>query len=86
LALLSALLGDASPEIRYHAVIGIAQFAMNFPMAGISTKPTVMASFISPPSVTNEMRQHYPAYGLFAADEQEYILYWKTRLAANPVQ
>jgi len=86
LPLLEKLLDDSSAQIRYDAVIGIAQFAIAFPMVGMAEKPAAIATFTPPPSVTNEMRQHYPAQGLFLKNEQEYISYWKTWLAAHPVQ
>lgn len=84
--LLEKLLNDSSAQLRYDAVIGIAQFAMSFPMVGMVEKPAAMATFTPPPSVTNEMRQHYPGQGLFLKNEQEYISYWKTWLAAHPAQ
>jgi len=82
---LATLLGDTSAAIRYDATIGIAQFAMGFP-ANFGAKSAAMANFTPGPSVTNEMRRHYPAQGLFATNEQEYISYWKTWLAAHPAQ
>ncbi len=86
LPFLEKLLDDSSAQIRYDAVIGIAQFAISFPMVGMAEKPAAIASFTPPPSVTNEMRQHYPAQGLFLSNEQEYISYWKNWLAAHPAQ
>ena len=86
LPFLEKLLDDSSAQIRYDAVIGIAQFAISFPMVGMVEKPAAIATFTPPPSVTNEMRQHYPAQGLFLKNEQEYISYWKTWLAAHPAQ
>jgi len=81
---LEKLLEDKSAEVRYHAVLGIAQFAMSLPVARLGGNLTDVATFKAPPSVTNEMRQHYPAQGVFAANEQEYISFWKTWLAAHP--
>ena len=86
LPLLQKLLEDSSAQIRYDAVIGIAQFAMSFPMLTMANKPAAMASFTPPPSVTDEMRRHYPSQGLFFSSEQEYISYWKNWLAAHPAQ
>jgi hypothetical protein len=86
LPLLVKLLEDNSAQIRYDAVIGIAQFAMSFPMVGMAEKPASMATFTPPPSVTDEMRQHYPAQALFLKNEQEYVSYWKSWLAAHPAQ
>jgi hypothetical protein len=83
LPFLEKLLGDTSAAIRYDATIGIAQFAMGFPVASFGGKATAMANFTGP-NVTNEMTEHYPAQGLFATNEQEYISYWKIWLAAHP--
>lgn len=84
--LLEALFGDASARIRYDAVIGIAQFAMGFPQAGLADKATVIASFNPGPSVTREMKQHFPSQSLFSTNEQEYLSYWKMWLSAHSGQ
>ena len=83
---LEKLMGDNSAQIRYDAVIGIAQYAISFPMAGMGEKPATIATFTPPPNVTNEMRQHYPSQGSFLKNEQEYVSYWKRWLAAHPAQ
>lgn len=83
---LEKLLEDKSVEVRFNAVIGIAQFAMNLPIARLGGNLTDIATFKAPPSVTNEMRHHYPAQGVFTANEQEYISFWKNWLAAHPAQ
>ncbi len=84
--LLEGLFGDASARIRYDAVIGIAQFAMGFPQANRADKLAVMASFNPGPSVTHEMKQHYPSQSLFSTNEQEYLSYWKIWLSAHSGQ
>jgi hypothetical protein len=84
--LLEALFEDASPRIRYDAVIGIAQFAMGFPRASMADKIAVMASFKPGPSVTHEMKQHLPSQSLFSTNEQEYLSYWKMWLSAHSGQ
>ncbi|MDP8991133.1 MAG: hypothetical protein M3N41_13760 [Acidobacteriota bacterium] len=83
-SVLEKLLEDKSVEVRYDAVIGIAQFAMNLPIARLGGNLTDVATYKAPPSVTDEMRHHYPAQGVFAVNEQEYISFWKNWLAAHP--
>jgi hypothetical protein len=86
LPLLEKLLGDSSPLIRYDAVIGIAQFAIGFPVARMEDKKAAIAGFKPGPNFTSDMYPHYPAQGLFLSNEQEYISYWKNWLAAHPAQ
>jgi hypothetical protein len=84
LPLLEKLLEDHSPQIRYDAVIGLAQFAIGFPMARMEDKKAAIAGFTLGPNFTSDMYPHYPAHGLFLSNEQEYISYWKNWLAAHP--
>ena len=77
---LARLLGSDSSQVRYDAVIGIAQYAMSFPIVRMEDKPATMAKFTPPANVTNEMRKHYPSQGLFAKDENTYISFWETWL------
>ena len=84
LPFLKKLLEDRSPQIRYDAVIGIAQFAIGFPMARMEDKKAAIAGFTPGPNFTSDMYPHYPAQGLFLSNEQEYISYWKNWLAAHP--
>jgi hypothetical protein len=86
LPLLENLLEDSSAQIRYDAVIGIAQFAIGFPMARTEDKKAAIARFTPGPNFTSDMYPHYPAQGLFLSNEQEYISYWKNWLAAHPAQ
>ena len=86
LPLLEKLLEDKSPTIRYDAVIGIAQFAIGFPVARMEDKKAAVAGFTPGPNFTSDMYPHYPAMDLFFKNEQEYISYWKTWLAAHPAQ
>jgi len=64
LPVLQRLLDDKLAQIQYDAVIGIAQYAMSFPVSTVASKPTDMATFTPPKSVTDEMRLHYPSQGL----------------------
>ncbi|HSR09051.1 MAG TPA: HEAT repeat domain-containing protein [Bryobacteraceae bacterium] len=86
LPLLENLLADSSPVIRYDAVIGIAQYAIGFPVARMENKKAAVAGFTPGPNFTSDMYPHYPAMDLFLKNEQEYISYWKTWLAAHPTQ
>jgi len=86
LPLLEKLLDDSSPMIRYDAVIGIGQFAIGFPVARMEDKKAAIADLTPGPNFTSDMYPHYPAQGLFLSNEQEYISYWKTWLAAHPAQ
>ncbi|MDP9113375.1 MAG: HEAT repeat domain-containing protein [Acidobacteriota bacterium] len=86
LPLLEKLLEDSSPQIRYDAVIGIAQYAIGFPVARMEDKKAAIAGFKPGPNFTSDMYPHYPAQGLFLSNEQEYISYWKAWLAAHPAQ
>ncbi len=86
LPLLEKLLEDSSPQIRYDAVIGIAQYAIGFPVARMEDKKTAIANLTPGPNFTSDMYPHYPAQGLFLSNEQEYISYWKNWLAAHPAK
>ena len=86
LPFLEKLLEDNSPQIRYDAVIGIAQFAIGFPVARMEDKKAAISGFTPGPNFTSDMYPHYPAQGLFLSNEQEYISYWKNWLAAHPTQ
>lgn len=86
LPLLEKLLADSSPVIRYDAVIGIAQFAIGFPVARMEDKKAAIANLTPGPNFTSDMYPHYPAMDLFFKNEQEYISYWKKWLAAHPAQ
>ena len=83
---LATLLSDASSQVRYDALIGIAQFAMGFPVVSMKDKPGTMTTFVPGPGVSNDMKQHFPSQGLFASDEQTYISYWKNWLASRVAQ
>jgi len=47
-------------------MIGIAQFAVNCPLAKAGHKVQTMANYKAKPEVTQEMYQHCPAMDLFA--------------------
>lgn len=80
---LESSLNSSSAMIRYDAVIGIAQFAMGFPVSTSAQKPSAMAAFQRQPGVTDAMARHYPAIGVFTQNEQEYISYWRTWLRSH---
>ncbi len=84
LPVLKTLLDDASSwRIRYESVIGIAEYAMKFPVVKWSEKHRVMANFQPGAYVTNEMRANFPAMDIFERNEQQYINFWKTWLITS---
>lgn len=84
--LLVGLFTDSSAQIRYDSVIGVAQFAMGFPVVRAADKPAAMSTFKPGPGVTDDMSRHYPALDTFSKNEQEYISYWREWSAAHPAQ
>ena len=67
-------------------MIGIAQFAMSFPVAKIEDKPSLMANFRGASSITSDMRKNYPGMDIFAKNEQQYISFWTTWLQQYKAQ
>ena len=83
---LASLFNDPVSRIRYDAVIGVAQYAMGFPVASAEDKHTVVSNYRPGPEVTQEMREHFPTEPKFEENEQEYISYWTKWLATQGVQ
>lgn len=83
---LVALFDSSDAKIRYDAVIGIAQYAMKFPLATSEQKNIAMSTFRPDSSVTDQMRQNYPRIDLFAQNEERYISFWRTWVANHRAQ
>lgn len=82
LPILAKLLHSDSTDVRYNAMIGIAQYAMSFPMARVNEKPGMMATYTGENSTLHrEMTEHYPSTSLFASNQEHYLSYWKAYLA-----
>jgi hypothetical protein len=83
---LEHLLDSPISAVRYDAVIGIAQFAMKFPVAKAGQKFAAMANFTPDKDVTEEMSANYPGMDVFAENEGQYISYWKDWLSSHMTQ
>ena len=75
LPILASLLDDASADVRYDAVIGIASYALGMPAA--LTGPTLPSPA---PSASREEMDHYPSRDVFSQNEHVYLTYWKVWL------